>query len=80
MLIKPMLIKPITSMSLTKLLVMNRNELRIVQKFTKDLLCLIIKLLIIKNQVLTPVKTTRIKLDEHFTNNHKISFTNTIVK
>jgi hypothetical protein len=48
MLIKPMLIKPITSMSLTKLLVMNRNELRIVQKFTKDLLCLIKKQLIIK--------------------------------
>jgi hypothetical protein len=43
-----MLIKPITSMSLTKLLVMNRNELRIVQKFTKDLLCLIKKQLIIK--------------------------------
>jgi hypothetical protein len=43
-----MLIKPITSMSLTKLLVMNRNELRIVQKFTKDLLCLIKKQLISK--------------------------------
>ena len=43
-----MLIRPVPRMSFIQLLVMDPNEHRIVEKFTKDLLCLIKKLLIIK--------------------------------
>ena len=41
-------IRPVPRMSFIQLLVMDPNELRIVEKFTKDRLCLIKKLLIIK--------------------------------
>lgn len=43
-----MLIRPVPRMSFIQLLMMDPNELRIVEQFTKDLLCLIKKLLIIK--------------------------------
>ena len=44
-----MRIRSVKGMALTKLLVMDLNELRIVEKFTKDLLC-VAKLLIIKRR------------------------------
>lgn len=43
-----MLIRPVPRMSFIQLLMMDPNEFRIVEQFTKDLLCLIKKLLIIK--------------------------------
>ena len=44
-----MRIRSVKGMALTQLLVMDLNELRIVEKFTKDLLC-VAKLLIIKRR------------------------------